>query len=290
MKKENQIGIVIDSTTVLSEEDIKKYNIQIVSLNLNINEKTIKELDMNDQETMDEINSNKSVTTASPSPFDFRVVYEKLYLDGYRNILVLPLSKELSGTYQSAVMAKTLFKEEVEHDDVLIEVIDTNICNFGLANILETLFPLLDQEASFDEVIKALTKRLENSTLLFTVYSLNHLVKGGRLGKISGIIGSLLKIKPVIKVIDGKLQVVAKYRTSRNVIDRFVEEIDVIASKCKQMSLKIVSLKNDAVLKTLLTYIKGKYRDIKVSIIDKINPVFTIHVGDNGIGIAITGY
>lgn len=278
-------GLVIDSTTILSDEIIKKYNIQIVSLNILVNETTKKELETTDQEIVEHLNDVKGMKSSSPSPQEFMDAYQKLFDLGYEKLIVVPLSKELSSTYQSAVIARDEMDEKNN-----IFVIDTNICNYGNVNLIESILPLIDVDIPTEEIVRELKQRVLDSNVQFTIIDLKHLVRGGRLSKISGTLGTLFKIKPIVEMIDGKLKVAQKKRTYPDVLKVFVDKVGKYAETFKTVSLKIVQLGQEALAKQLEKEVQDKHSNVIISAITRIGPVFHIHLGNSGIGIAITAY
>lgn len=282
MKK---IGLVIDSTTILDQEIIKKYNIKVVSLNVLIEGVTKKEADTNDQEIIDRLSDVANLKSASPSPQDFIAAYEELFEDGYEDIIVVPLSKELSTTYQCANIAKQSIDQE-DH----VYIIDTNICNFGNANLIETILPLFDTVEDVKELVKEFETRSKNSNVQFTILELKHLVRGGRLSKLSGTFGTLFRIKPIVEMIDGSLKLQHKVRTFPAVFDIFLKKIEEFSNAFKNVFLKVVYLGNEGIANSFINQVKEKCPNVVISTIKKINPVFLIHLGNNGIGIALTAY
>lgn len=282
MKK---IGLVIDSTTILTQKDIEKYNIEVVSLNVIYKNESQKELDLRDDFIIANLEDVKVFKTASPNPQDFLEAYQRLWQKGFKDIIVVPLSKELSTTYQTAFLAK-----EIDDNSEHIYIIDTNICNFGNANLIETMLPLIEEDVAIEEVVKEFNRRSENSQLLFSVNDLKHLFHGGRLSKLSAVLGTLLKIKPIVEMIDGKLKLSYKVRHTKAMLEIFMKYIEKYVNKYQNVFLKVVHLQNRAIMEKLIDLVSKKYDKIKLSIIDRVNPVFLTHLGNNGIGIALTGF
>lgn len=281
----SKVGLVIDSTTILSPETIAKYKIEVVSLNIVFGEKTMSETQTTEQFIIDNLNQVKDIRSSSPSPYDFQVAYEKLFSEGYDEIVVVPLSKGVSGTYQTAVMAKDLIKGG-EH----VFVVDTNICNFGVANLVETMLPSFDGKHTGQQLFDEFQKRAGNSRLLFTITEIKHLIKSGRISRIAGTFAEILRIKPIIKMIEGKLVVFEKTRSKERMFEVFLEQIKELVDTCSQVSVKIVSLQNAEMMKVFIEKLKTTYANVKITIIEHVNPVFLTHLGNNGFGISATGY
>jgi DegV family protein with EDD domain len=280
-----KVGLVIDSTTILDLAVVNKYQIEVVSLNVTFEEETYKEVDLSDAFVIDRLNHVRGVKTGSPSPYDFEQAYQHLFEKGFDQIVVVPLSKEISSTYQTAVMAK---EDSPRKDHIFI--VDTQIANFGVANLVEASLDLFNGQYSGAQIAEEITTRAKNSRLLFSISDLKHLFRSGRLSRIGATFAEILKIKPVVKMIDGKLAVIDKTRSYTRILEIFLTTVAEVADQFKNVYIKVVHLQNDAIMATLVDQVKERFSSAKVSIIDRVNPVFLTHLGNNGIGITVTAY
>ena len=287
MKNKTKIALVIDSTTTVSQELINDYDIKVVSLNIHTALFDKKEADTTDEEILEQLNDLKNIKTSSPAPFDYINAYEELFKKGYEDIVVVPLSKGLSSTHQSALVAKNSI-DEGDH----VYILDTNTGNYGIANIVESVIFMLDNpETKVEDFVKQLEIRIKNCDLRFTLTELKHLVNGGRLSRIAGLMGSLLKIKPMIKFNDeGKLYLADKVLRTNVIINSFIEEVKKYASEFDHVYVKLVELNKEDVAKELEEEIKKIPGDIHLSTIHTVRPTFYIHVGNHGFGITVTAY
>ena len=112
--------------------------------------------------------------------------------------------------------------------------------------------------------------------------------RGGRLSKLALTVGVLLRIKPIIGMVDGKLEVIHKVRTNTSIIDLFYNKIEEYSKKYKKIYLRVVNLKNNESIKILEEKIT-KFKNVIYTKTNHIGPVFTIHLGDNGYGITLVG-
>ena len=286
MKNKSSIGIVIDSTTTLDSQLIKEYDIEVVSLNIHTQAFNKREIDTLDEEIIPLLDDVKNLSTSSPSPNDFAESYNRLFKKGYKHIICLPLSREISSTYQSALIGKTYVDNAEE-----IFVGDTLICNFGLANLVETLLPLFENQlASFSDIVEAYNQRIGNTAIQFSVLNLKHLVNGGRLSKIAGLLGSILHIKPIIEMQGGKLRLFKKELSMAKVIGTFINTIKSFSDKFTTLFVKIVDLQQNDLAEKLVNLITTTFPKINVSRIRTVRPVYFIHLGNNGLGISVVAY
>lgn len=286
MKNKSIIGVIIDSTTVMDPQLLIDYGIEVVSLNIHTKAFDKKELDTSNQEIIEQLEDVKNLASSSPSPLDFEEAYRKMFAHGYQHILCFPLSKELSSTFQSAMIGKDEFTNK---DDIY--VVDSLICNYGLANLIETILPLLEnKEADFQEIITMTNERVKNSIVQFSVMNLRHLVNGGRLGKIAGLLGTILHIKPMIEMREGKLVLFKKEISMTKVMNVFMTTIKDYASRFKNIFVKVVDLMEDEFASKLLNSIKTTCPEIHLSRIRTVGPTFHIHLGNKGLGISVVAF
>lgn len=286
MKNKSKIGIVIDSTTILNSEIIKEYEIEIVSLNVTTSDFTKKEIETTNEEIISRLDDVKNLKTAAPSPSDFVEAYKRLFAKGYQKILCFPLSRELSSTFDSAMIGKTYLRNP---DDVY--VCDSLICNYGLANLIESMLPLFERDnITFEEMKKAYHERSKNSDVEFSVINLRHLVAGGRLSKIAGLLGTILHIKPIIRMIGGKLKLYKKELNMTKVFAVFMACLQEYSQKCKNLWIKVIDLMQNDLAEKLANQIKALFPHAHVSRISTVGPTFYIHLGNNGVGICVTAF
>ena len=147
--------------------------------------------------------SDSPPKSAQPSPADFAAVFEEL--SGYERIICLVLSEKLSGTFASAELATQDFGGRVR-------VIDSRVTSGGTVILADAVQRRLNRGTD-DEEIDSLVKRFRRERgLLFTVDTLEYLVRGGRIGKAAGVAGQLLSVKPILAFDDGEVAPLKRVR------------------------------------------------------------------------------
>lgn len=136
-------------------------------------------------------------TTTQPTPKDFIDVYTRLAEEA-DEILVITLSSKLSGTYQSALQAKDMFKRKCR-----IEVIDSQLVIMGLGLVVIAVTKAVQAGANLDEAANLVRRAMPRSHSVMLLDTLKYLAKGGRIGKAQGLLGSLLSVKPILTLKDG---------------------------------------------------------------------------------------
>lgn len=135
----NKIAFIVDSTTIVPEEFVQAFRYEQVSLHVMIEGKEERELDLKDEDIISRLESTKFKIFSSPSTGEFLLALEKLFSEGYEDIIIMTMSKENSTTYNVANMAiDSLDDDQKNH----VYNVDTNINNYGITNILIALFLL----------------------------------------------------------------------------------------------------------------------------------------------------
>jgi len=146
-------------------------------------------------------------TTTQPPPGDFLNVYNKL-AEETDEILVITLSSKLSGTYESALNAKSLVEKECR-----IEVIDSLTVAMGLGLVVMTAAKAAQAGTNLDELVDLVHRAMPRSHLVAYFDTLKYLAKGGRIGKAQGLLGAMLSIKPILTVKDGEMSPLTRLRS-----------------------------------------------------------------------------
>lgn len=199
--------ILTDSTADFSLEEAKKLNIDVIPLSVIIDGKEFKDrVDLQPSEFFEKLAECEDLpSTSQPSPKDYFDYIKKAKQNNEPLIMIL-LSSQISGTYQSACMAKEL----AEYEDVY--VIDSLNTTVGLRLLVDKAIQLRDERKDAKEIVDIL-EQMKNKIRLFAVVdTLEYFYKGGRLSRASAVAGTLLKLKPIVGLKDGKLDVYAKAR------------------------------------------------------------------------------
>jgi fatty acid kinase fatty acid binding subunit len=198
-------AIVLDSTSDLPEGHGRP-SWRVVPLYVRFGDEVAKReyVDMSSAEFYRRLReSQQPPKSAQPSPADFAAVYEEL--SGYERILCVVLSAKLSGTFASAELAARDFGEKVR-------VLDSKVTSGGTVILADAIQRRLDRGTD-DEEVDAVVERFHRERgLLFTVDTLEYLVRGGRIGKAAGLAGQLLSVKPILALDDGEVAPLKRVR------------------------------------------------------------------------------
>jgi len=199
------VRIVLDSSADYSANELEDLNMELVPLNITMNGYNYRDgIDITKKEFYEMlINSDEFPTTSQPAPQDFLDIFEDAKTNG-DSVVCLTLSSGLSGTFQSAVLAKNM----VDYDQIYI--VDTLSATRGAQILVEYAHKLRDEghdAATIAEKVDNLKSRIK---ILAVVDTLEYLYKGGRLNRATAAVGELANLIPIITVKDGKMAVSGK--------------------------------------------------------------------------------
>lgn len=215
------VRIITDSTSDISLDEAKKLGVTIVPLKVIFGNKEYREgieitIDSFYQKLAE---ADKLPTTSQPSPDDFLGYFNEAKEAG-DSVVVILIAGKLSGTVQSAMIAKDMA------DYSKIYIVDSLTTITGLRLLVEHAVDLQKQGVTADKIAETLEELKDRIVLLAMVDTLEYLHKGGRLSKSSAILGSLLKFKPIITLKDGAIGVVGKERGSNKAIAKIVDLVE----------------------------------------------------------------
>lgn len=215
------VRIVTDSTADIPEEIRQELGIEMIPLKVHFGSEVFKDgVTMRAEQFYEKLAEAKELpTTSQPSPVDFLDIYKKLAEEPGTEIISIHLSSAFSGTYQSAVLAKSLLEEKVK-----ITIVDSKSASYGIGVLAVAAAQAVKQGKSAAECLALIDRLRKQTKLYFLVDTLEYLQKGGRIGKASAVLGSLLNIKPILTIDEeGMVAPVDKVRGQKKAIARIVE-------------------------------------------------------------------
>jgi len=273
--------IVVDSTVYLSPEEIEKYKIKVASLNIMHKQETVKELSVDVDYVYEKLDAGHHLTTSQPSPGEFLDIYEELLSEGAEKIFVICLAVPLSGTHQSANLARNMLD-----DPNIVHIFDSKMAAFGNEmNTLE-LAEMIEAGASESEIIKRIGNLNSTSNLIFTIESLHYVAKSGRLSKAKALIGTVLRMKPLIKMVEGRLDLYKAERTHKKVVRDIIKSMKETTENANKIIVRVLSKNSLEQARALEQEIRATFKNIKVTFNEYLGPVFSLHLGKTGYGVS----
>ena len=203
----SKVKICADSVCDLSEELKKRYDISVVPLYVNKGEETLKDgLEIGQKDVFAYYRSTGQLCkTSAVSVDDFTNFYRE-QLEGYDELIIITISSDFSACYQNANIAAEDFPN--------VRVVESRNLSTGEGLVAVSAAKLAAKGLSADEIVTELEDIIPRVDATFFVANVEYLHKGGRCSSIAALGANLLKLKPCIAVIDGKMKVIKKYRGS----------------------------------------------------------------------------
>lgn len=274
--------IIGDSCLDLTEELKKDPHFQMVPLTLMVGEQTFIDDETFDQKEFIRIvkESPECPKTACPSPETFKEAY---HCDA-ENVFVITLSGELSGSYNSAVLAKSLYEEEYGHKNIC--VINSESASSGELNIGMYLKELCEQGLAFEEIEKRVLEYRDHMNTYFVLESLDTLKKNGRLTGLSAFIATALNIKPVMGAEKGTIIKLDQARGINKALQKMAEYVVKEGGNTEEKRLVIAHVNAPE----RAEYVKEKLCSMakfKEVVITDTAGVATVYANDGGIILAL---
>ena len=221
----NEFVIVSDSTVDLPKEYLQSKQVPIISLSYIMDGVTYEEMDgLSHKEFFEKLRAGSLPTTSQINPEQAREALEPFAKEG-KDILYIGFSSGLSGSYNSVRMAAEVLKEE--YPDINIIAIDSLCACMGEGLLLYKALELKEHGMSMEEIAKWVEANKLHICHNVTVDDLNHLHRGGRISKTTAVVGSMIKIKPIIHMSDeGKLVVIGKERGRKKSLVSIVDRME----------------------------------------------------------------
>jgi DegV family protein with EDD domain len=274
------IKIVIDSTADMPSALVQEYGITVVPLNVHFGTEVFRDsIEISPDEFYKRLASSpKLPTTSQPTVGDFLDVYQELS-KATDEIVSIHVSGKLSGTLNSANQAKGQYTGNAR-----IEVVDSEHVSMGLGMVAIAASKAAQGGASIEDVVKEAKQTIPKVQFVGLVDTLEYLEKGGRIGKAQALVGSILRLKPLLTVKDGEVHPLEKIRTRSKGIDRLC---DIVKEHAPLESLAVVYTTTPDDAAQLADRLRPLVPsgDIPIS---QVGPVVGTHAGPGVLGISLT--
>ena len=275
------VKLVTDSTAYIDQKTQKDLDIKIVHLSVHFPDESFDETMVPYDYFYQKIEKDKVIPTSSqPTLKEIYEVFKKIILRG-EEVLGIFISAKMSGTYALALSAKQMLMEE--YPKARIEILDSkNNCMALGIQVIEAAMAAKSGKKML-EVIAIAQNIMKRIRFYFVPASLEYLIKGGRIGGASALIGSLLQIRPILYVNDGMTDVLERVRSTRKAIDRMLKLLNDDVKKHGLKHLVVHHINDDQQGRALADKLGKLYnRDVPVL---PIGPVIGLHVGPGTVGI-----
>jgi len=278
----SKIALVTDSTTYMPAELLKKYNISVAPQVLIWGDQSYKDgVDIESREFFTRLKTAKVMpSTSQVAVVSFQEIFQDL-VDKDFEVLALLVSSKLSGTVQSALQAKELMGSSGEK----VNVVDSQSVAMALGFQVLAVARALQKGANLQEAIALSERSHEYTGVSFAVDTLEFLHRGGRIGGAQRFLGTMLNMKPILAIQDGRVEGIDRIRTKNKAQDRVLElTIEKVAGRSPvRLATLHANAEEDA--KALLARAEQALNPVE-SILTEVSPTVGTHAGPGTVGLA----
>ncbi len=273
------VKVVTDSTCDIPSQLAKDLGITVVPIYIVFGDKSYRDrVDISEDEFYDKlINGPVHPTTSIPTPKDFADVYNKLAGETDEIISIILTSKE-SGTYNSALLGKEHVQKKCR-----IEVIDSLSLSMALGLLVTEAAREAQAGASLEKITEMIHIDISKTHFMFKLDTLKYVLKGGRLSKAHGILGSVVKVKPLLTLREGDLSLLGVARTKAKAIERLYGFAHKFP-KVKGLAVVYTTTHDEA--QEVADNIKADFPDVPLYLA-RVGSTLGTHGGPGGLGIAV---
>lgn len=277
---DNKIAILTDSCSDVPQNLLERFHIYQLALGINYKNKSYRDrIDITPEEVYENL-QNEIPHTSLPTMGEIHETIEKIIADGYNQIIIPVISSGLSGTFNAI---KTVCEE---FKNIKTAVIDTKNIALGSGFFSIYAAKLVEENVSFEDIVRKIENKIGDSHIYYSLQTLQYLVKGGRLGRVEGILGSILQIKPIISCDkEGIYYTVEKVRGRKQSINKLTEIVQEKIKGKKNYYLTIchgyAQEEADKIKERMQSYIDSAILFTE----GQISPALGVHTGPGLIGI-----
>lgn len=276
------IRIVTDSLAWLPDGVVSANNISVVPLHVTFGEEQFTEtVDLTNAEFYRRLRAGGKPTTSQPSPGEFLDCYRRV-APGASAVISIHASAKLSGTVRSAEVAAQTAREEFP--GVRFEVIDTQLIAPAEGMVVLGAARAVSAGKSVDEIVAQVVATSPHMRAFICPDTIEYLIRGGRVGRIPGMIGTLLNLRPILALVDGGITPRERVRTRTRAMERMIE---LIADDVPSGHLGHIGLMHAEAPEARDEFrrrVEGRFRIDEVIEVE-IGPVLGTHAGPGAIGI-----
>ena len=273
------VRIVTDSSADLPADLVQQHAITVLPCYVVVDDQTFKDgVEISADDFYRRLQADgRTPTTAQPTVADFQEVYQDLAGKGDQ-MLSIHVSRKLSGTLNSAEQAKASL------DGAEIELIDSQLASIPLGLAVLDAAIMASEGGSLQEVAERVRQRLHMHHGLFALDTLEYLYKGGRIGKARAFMGSVLHVKPILRLRDGEAHPVERPRSRERAMRRLVELASELGPVRRLAVIYSTDADRMAVLKQELTGLLPADQIIEA----RFGSTLGTYIGPDALGVAIT--
>lgn len=272
-------AVVLDSTSDLADARERHPNWRTVHLYVRFGEQNFREYaELSPEEFYERLRaSTEQPRSSQPSPADFEGVFKEL--EGYEWVLCVLLPAKLSGTAESARLAA-----ESAGDERVI-VIDAGVISGGTVLLADTIQRRLEAGTTDEEIQEVVERFRRERGLLFTVDTLDYLVRGGRVGKAAGLAGQLLSVKPILTFEDGEVAPLKRVRGRTKALAELARIFQEATRDDPSLHVGVAHADAERDAEDLVGRIRSSRPQASLDLVTELGPVIGTHGGPGTLGL-----
>jgi DegV family protein with EDD domain len=275
------VAVVTDSTAHLPEGFADRHSVRVVPLHVLIDGvSALDSVEVGPEALAEALGQRRIVTTSRPTPGEFATVFRAALASGADAVVSVHLSRELSGTWEAAVLAA----QEVGPD--VVRIVDSRTTAMGLGFAALHAADVAAAGGSPREVEDAAVSSAKRSETMFVVETLEHLRRGGRIGPAAALLGTALAVKPVLHICEGRIQPLEKVRTMNRAVARLVE-LAVQAAGDDEIELAVHHLASPDRAADLANRLEERIRVPGGCVVSEIGAVIGAHTGPGVLSVVV---
>lgn len=275
------IALVTDSTAYLPADIVAQYGIIVVPLYVNWGDESYRDnVDITPEQFYARLPTAKVMpSTSQPSRGDFAAVYQQSARQGAAAIISVHISSLLSGTVSSALMARD------DVPDTPIYVVDSLSTSMGLGFLVLEAARQAAIGRPAEDIVRRLEAMRSRIRIIFVVDTLEFLHRGGRIGGAAAFLGSMLNLKPLLTLRDGRIEALERVRTKRRAVSRMVElMLDEFVERSVRVAVLHAAVPQEG--QHLLEEVRARL-SCRESMLAEVSPVIGTHTGPGTVGLVI---
>lgn len=275
------IKVITDSTSYIMADDQERLDIKVIPLSVSFPDESYRETEVNYEYFYQKIEDDVTIPTSSQPPQgEIEQVFTDVIAAGH-DIIAVFLSSAMSGTYQSALSVKGHLQES--HPEARIEIIDSRTNCMAMGFVVLAAAQAAKAGKSLDEAVQTARGVMQRVRFYFVPAGLEYLKKGGRIGGAAALLGSLLQIKPILYVNQGKTALLERTRGTQAAIRRMMSLLENDRREYGLEKVLIHHIFCQEKAEELAHIIKTSFG--LIADILPIGPVIGLHVGPGTLGI-----
>jgi DegV family protein with EDD domain len=275
--------VVTDSTAYIPADYAARLGIEIIPLQVLIGDKSYEEGGEGAEAILTALRQGVLATTSKPTPERFLETYRRAAAAGFDAVVSIHLSKAISGTYDSALVAASQVS-------IPVHVVDSKSLAMGLGFAAISAAHAAEEGLDATEIAQIATSRAHATISYFTVATLEQLRRSGRISRGKALVASALAIRPILTIEDGEIVAFEKVRTSTKAIER-LEELAIAAAMGRSVDIAIHHLGALELANTVSEWIQGGLAEgglVSEVIVSEVGAVVGAHTGPGMIAVVIS--